>query len=105
MPGARMNQPRKPETDLERSRRLREEATEASQRLGRVAHELLEQRAARLRKLAAEEFARRHPGALAGAATTSRRSADPAAAMDRCRPCLWRWAWWPWSWASSDRTL
>lgn len=46
MPGARMNQPRKPETDLERSRRLREEATEASQRLGRVAHELLEQRAA-----------------------------------------------------------
>jgi hypothetical protein len=49
-----MGQQRKPETEVERSRRLREEAAEAQARLGKVAHDLLELQAAKQRKLAAE---------------------------------------------------
>ena len=49
-----MDEHRKPETDAERSRRLREEADEARDRLGKVMQELIQAEAAMEHQLAAQ---------------------------------------------------
>jgi len=54
MPGARMDQPLKPDTDVARSRRLREEADEARRDFGKVMQELVHTHAAMERQLAAQ---------------------------------------------------
>jgi hypothetical protein len=54
MPDVRMDAQRKLETEAERSRRLREKADEANDRLGEVMQELIQAEAARGHRLATE---------------------------------------------------